>query len=321
MEYVKISGETMGTYYNITCQLSADHSVSRLKDQIDSLLIDINDDVSTYIPTSVISQLNQSSRDFTFSSKEIHFIRNLEASVDLYELTSGFFDPSVMPLVNYWGFGYTPKKAVEAADSVYIDSIMTFVGLDHIGYRIGNQECIISDFTGQLDFSGIAKGYAVDQIGLLLSTLGSDNYMIEIGGELALKGLNSKGELWMIGINTPSSDAQLTDVIEYLSLSNVGLASSGNYRNYHEINGAKYGHTINPHTGYPEMNSLLAVSVVAPDCMTADALATACMTMGFERAIELVDNISGVSACFFVGNADGKIVKIYSNGFIQYVAE
>ncbi len=321
-QYVKISGETMGTYYNVTCEIPTEHAAADVKAALDQLLIDINDEVSTYIPTSTISMFNQAEGSYAVESDKEHFIKNLESSLDYFELTDGYFDPTVMPLVNYWGFGYTPKRPVLQTDSLYIDSIMQYVGFESLDYKISDGHCEMKPFDGQLDFSAIAKGYAVDALSSLLTNqYESKNHMVEIGGEVALRGVNDRDKEWIIGINTPSEEAAITDVIEYLQLSGVGLASSGNYRIYHEVDGQKYGHTINPKTGYPEISSLLAVSVISPTCMESDALATACMVMGYPRAEELINNLDNVSACFFVGQADGSIEKIYSNGFIQYVAE
>jgi len=316
--YNKVTGQTMGTTYNVT--FNSDLSPDEIKASIDQLLVEINDEVSTYIESSIISRFNREEGAFTIAGDQGHFANNLDVSADLYETTGGYFDPTVMPLVNYWGFGYTPKRAVSQVDSVAIDSMMQIVGLDKLSYRKSlSSELVIKPFDGQLDFSAIAKGYGVDQLGILLEQYGVKDYFIEIGGEVLTHGENSKGESWVIGINTPSDDAALTDLIEYISLSDRGLASSGNYRNYYEVGGAKYGHTINPKTGYPEINELLAVSVIAEECMTADALATACMVMGYTKAKDLIASLSEVEACFFTGSEDGSITKNYSNGFIQYV--
>jgi FAD:protein FMN transferase len=319
--YHKISGKTMGTYYSIT--YSGLSEINNVKGKVDSLLVEINDEVSTYISTSIISQFNAAKDSFKVSYTSQHFIVNFEKSLEIYHGSHGYFDPTVMPLVNYWGFGYTPKRAVTQVDSLVIDSLMTMVGFDRIQRKEDRAGSILyrKPAQSQLDFSAIAKGYGVDQVGLLFSNLGSKNYMVEIGGEVVTKGYSERQIPWLIGVNTPSYTAELTDLIEYLSLSGVGLASSGNYRNYHESNGQKYGHTISPKSGFPEINELLAVSVIAPDCMTADALATACMVMGYEKALTFINNMTDVSACFFIGTADGLIKTNYSDGFIQYVAK
>lgn len=318
-EYHKISGETMGTYYTVT--FSSGQNPASVKIKIDSLLVSINDDVSTYIPASTISMFNVSLGNIVVPVSKTHFIVNFLKAKEIYEISDGFFDPTVMPLVNYWGFGYTPHDMVTIVDSMKVDSIIRYVGFQNIKYSLSESAYSFDDNSVQLDFSAIAKGYAVDQVGDLLKSIGSKNYMVEIGGEVVTLGVNPGGQNWVIGINTPKDEAKLTDLIEYLSLTGVGLASSGNYRNYHESKGVKYGHTINPKTGFPEKNELLAVSVIADDCMTADALATACMVMGFEKAQNFINNIDDVSACFFTGAADGSIQTVYSNGFIQFVAQ
>lgn len=310
----------MGTYYSIT--YSGSDSGEGMKLMVDSLLVEINDQVSTYISSATISQFNNAEGAFTVSSDLEHFIANYNKSEELYEMTTGYFDPTVMPLVNYWGFGYTPKRAVTDIDSTRIDSMMHLVGFDKLVSELVSDGLKIRKLPmAKLDFSAIAKGYAVDQIGHLLANHGSQNYMVEIGGEVVTQGLSPRDQPWLIGINTPRADAPLDDLIEYLSLSGVGLASSGNYRIYHEVDGQKYGHTINPLTGYPEINELLAVSVVAKDCMTADAIATACMVMGFDKAQTFINNIGDINACFFIGAPDGTIKTVYSNGFIQYIAQ
>ena len=145
------------------------------------------------------------------------------------------------------------------------------------------------------------------------------NFLVEIGGENKAKGLNQDSLKWSIGLNTPKSDAALNDFILVLELSGQAVATSGNYRNFYTVDGKTYGHTINPKTGYPSLNELLSVSVVAEDCMSADAYATAFLAMGLEKAKLLVEEIDGAEACFFIEGEDGNINKIFSDGFIQYV--
>lgn len=311
-----LSGETMGTYYNIR-YLSTDKSVR--KQTIDSLLVEINDELSTYIPTSTISMVNDTVGELEIDVSKRFFIENFMLSDDLYQLTGGAFDPTVMPLVNYWGFGYEPKRAVTQVDSQRITDIMDAVGWDKLNFELTPSGLRIDKGHAQLDMSAIAKGYAIDVISEVLDEYRLEDYKIEIGGEVRARGYNVKGTAWLLGVSRPEYMADEGDFVEYVALSNAAMASSGNYRNYHEVNGRKYGHTINPSTGYPEMNDLLAVTVIADDCATADALATACMTLGYERALYLIENLNGVSACFFRGDSGGGVKKTYSDGFIQYV--
>jgi len=259
------------------------------KKEVDSILVEINQAVSTYIPDSEISIFNENGvANFTTSNN--HFIKNYFSSVDIYIATENYFDPSVMPLVNYWGFGYTDKKPVLKTDSLAIDSIQNFVGLNkvyHVLSRGGNEPILTlskktSEFKVQLDFSAIAKGYAVDVVSNFLQEKNLKNYLVEIGGELRTNGKNAKGKLWTTAINTPKINAQLTDYEAIIKLNNKAIATSGNYRNFHEVNGEWYGHEINPKTGFPEKSNLLSVTIMSDDCMSADAYAT---TKGFEGTI------------------------------------
>lgn len=314
--YLQIRGETMGTYYKITYKGS---DAKLVQSRVDSLLADINSTVSVYEEDSFISIINKAPAGSKFDSLPDHFAANLERAFFWYSSSSGYMDPSVMPLINYWGFGYTPKRPVTKIDSVVIDSLNRFVGLSQ---WVFSENGLIKKFTQQqLDFGAIAKGYAVDQIASLLSEGGCQDFLIDIGGELRSHGLNNKGGAWVIGISTPKSQAPIEDVQLLIKLENKALASSGNYRNYYEVENRKYGHTIDPMTGYPYQDELLAVSIIADHCIDADAIATACMAMGYVKASTFIDQLTNVSACLLIGEDDGTIQIKYKNGFIQYVIE
>ena len=214
-----------------------------------------------------------------------------------------------MPLVNYWGFGYTEKKAVVKADSILIDSLKRLANFEAFSILIKGDQYHIQkpDAAGQLDFSAIAKGDGVDQIGLFLEAKGIKDYMVEIGGELRARGYQQDSLGWLIGINIPKTEASINSMQAKVALHKMSLATSGNYRNFHEVNGIKYAHTINPHTGYPEKNRLLSASVFAEDCASADALATACMGMGLEKAWKLVNELENVEAYFIYSEEDGSL--------------
>lgn len=309
-----LNGNTMGTTYVITYQSSQDYSA-----KIKLLLEEINNYVSTYIPDSDISRFNNADSVFILrKTGKDHFLINFEKSKKISRNTDGYFDPTLMPLVNYWGFGYQNKEARIEVDSTAVDSLMQMIGFDKIIYNRGKLRK--SNKAVQLDFSAIAKGYAVDEISRLFEKNGVENYLVEIGGEIFAQGLNKKGSEWRLGLNTPKAEAALTDYEIIIKLSGKGMASSGNYRNFYEVDGKKYGHTINPKTGYPSLNELLAATVIATDCMTADAYATAFMAMGLEKAIAIANKNDELVACFFTSNADGIIKREYSDGFIHYVA-
>jgi len=314
--YEILKGSTMGTYYRITTNCI---NQDNLQSSIDSLLIDINSVVSTYEPQSYISIINKSESDVIFKNFPKHFDVNLRSAQYWYNESNGYLDVSIMPLVNYWGFGYHEKKAITHVDSAYVDSIYQLVRLDK--WQIS--ESTVSKYSKgqQIDFSALAKGYAVDKVGELLGAKGCTDYLIDIGGEYIARGLNASGSLWTIGISTPSADAEITDVALVIQLDNQALASSGNYRNYHEVDGRKYGHTLNPKTGYPYQDELLGVSIITEQCIDADAIATACMAMGYRKAVTFIDSLQNVTACFLVGDEDGTIKTKFSNGFIRSVLQ
>ena len=302
----------MGTTFSVVYSSNQD-----LSKEITKLLSDINQEVSTYLPDSDISIFNESEGEYEVKITSDHFYNIWLKSIEVYHATDGFFDPTVMGIINYWGFGYKEKKARLSVDSQMVDSLMKYVGLEKIR---GQKRQLYKSVAGiELDFSGIAKGYAVDAISQMLNAKEVKNYLIEIGGEVYCKGVNDNGEKWRLGINSPRKDAALTDIEFIVELSEKGMASSGNYRNFYIVQGKQYGHTINPHTGYPGKNKLVGVTVLAEDCMTADAYATAYMAMGLSKAMISVNNIDSLEACFFVCE-DGRIInKKYSNGFVQHI--
>ncbi len=321
--YIQIQGETMGTTYNVAY---SDPQERNFKPEIDELLRRLNLEVSTYIETSTISQFNQA--DSTFSLQydpesqsvggyeNLHFLANYRKAREVYERTDGYFDPTVMPLVNYWGFGYAPRKKVEAVDSVIVDSLLQFIGMDKVelvstenGYLLRKARPGV-----QLDFSALAKGYGVDIAARLLADKGVNNFMVEIGGEVAAEGVNPRGEAWKIGINVPREAAALNDIQAAVPLQGQALATSGNYRNFYEVDGRKYSHTINPKTGFPERTPLLSASVFAPDCMTADAYATAFMALGLKRAFELAGQLTEVEAYFIYNMGESLLGTRYTEG-------
>lgn len=327
-KYVKVEGKTMGTTYHITY---SDAQNRNFKPVIDSILVAINLEVSTYIDTSTISKFNQATAgvfDLKTTSEAqkgqpaTHFIANFEAAKNIYEKTAGYFDPTVMPLVNYWGFGYTPKKPVTQVDSVLIDSIMGYVGFDKLEYS-GSQNLSIDkkEAGTQLDFSAIAKGYAVDDLGRFLEKKGIKNYLVEIGGEVRARGKNAAGKFWTIGINVPKEDAAATDFQATAQLENLALATSGNYRNFYEVEGKKYSHTIQPKTGFPERNTLLSASVFAKDCMIADAYATAFMTMGLEKSVTLAEQTPELDAYFIYSDEDGRMKVQYTSNLEKIISD
>jgi len=298
--YQRLNGETMGTTYHLSFR-EAGHPIRQAA--VDSLLEDLNAEVSTYIPGSTISRFNREQDSLQLSGHP-HFAANARAARKVWAQSRGAFDPTVMPLVNYWGFGYTEKKPVTAVDSQKVDSLIRLVGLDKLQFR--SDGLLRKKRSGiQLDFSGLAKGYGVDALAEYLESHGVANYMVEIGGEVRARGRNESGKTWTIGINLPREGAGTSELQAVVLLKDRALATSGNYRNYYDLDGQKYSHTINPRTGFPERNRLLSASVFAPDCMTADAYATAFMVLGPERALDLARRQPDLEAYLIIGTAEG----------------
>lgn len=316
-DYIVLEGQTMGTYYGLKY---ADSLGRNFQVAVDSLLEEINQGVSTYIASSLISKFNQSNATFTLEDTTRgparHFLENYHAAKAVFRQSEGAFDPTVMPLVNYWGFGYTPKRKVMAVDSSTVDSLLHFVGFDKVTLS-GN--VLRKSLPGvQLDFGGCAKGYGVDAICRLIESKGIVNYLVNIGGEVRARGVNGKGEVWVVGINTPEEDAALETIEEVLPLKNRSVSTSGNYRNFYEANGIKYSHTINPHTGFPERTTLLSASVFAPNSLLADAYGTAFMVLGKEKALQLARSMPGIDACLIYGKEDGSLGVEYTQGVKQF---
>jgi thiamine biosynthesis lipoprotein len=320
--FVKINGATMGTTYNLTVTTQDPES---LKKEVDQLLREINAEVNTYLDTSFITKFNQSEKGIALAGKFVgadmpnrHFLMNYYRARMIYDQTKGSFDPTVLPLVSYWGFA-REKREVTKRDQQKIDSLRQYVGMDKVSLDESTRFLAKTAAGVSLDFSAIAKGYGVDAICELFDRKNLNNYYVEIGGEVRTKGESPRNQPWIIGIATPQTDAALTDLKAQVKLSDMALASSGNYRNYYEVNGQKYGHTIDPKTGLPKMTDILSASIFAEDCMTADAYATACMVMGVDAAYELISKTSGVEGYFIFGKKDGTMGVKYTDGTTAFL--
>lgn len=288
---LKISGKTMGTTYNIA-YIEEGYAIQ--KTSIDSLLYAISEkSTSTYSKESTISKFNERQR---LKTDDAHFQTVLDLSKALYKKTNSAFDPTVMPLVNAYGFG--PEEA-QVLEQSQVDSILDFIGLEKIiKAEVGGENEVIiakADPRVQLDFSAIAKGYAVDRVADFMKSHNINNFLVEIGGEVLASGKKSDGSSWNLGVDRPKENAARR-VKAIVSIENQGVATSGNYRNFKIMDGQKVVHTINPSTGKPEISNLLSATILAPDCATADALATACMVMGLEKAKKMISADSEIEA-------------------------
>ncbi len=265
-------GVVWTTDYHITYEAERD-----LGDSIQLILSSLDMSVSPYNKASLITAINENA-----STRTDAYIRRLiNASRTVNEGSGGAFDPTVMPLVNAWGFGYKNGTLPSRAQ---IDSILQFVGLDKV--RLNGETLVKSDPRVMLDFSSIAKGLACDEIGRMLARNGAVNWLVEIGGEVMASGVNKRGTPWQVSVDMPNDEADGKVTHENaltLALDSGAVATSGNYRKWRIEGGNKLSHIIDPHTGDSRAGTLLSVTVIAPDCMTADAWATACMVMGEQQ--------------------------------------
>jgi len=313
----RFSGTTMGTTYQVMYRgLAA--SVEPDQQLVEALLAEVNQSLSTYIDSSVISTINAGSLPGEWFDTDEHFRIVFERSREIYGLTGGAFDPSVGPLVSAFGFG--PDLMDVVPDSSIIDSLVGLVDFESFLLSDSGDSLQKGNGGASLDFSAIAKGYGVDVISEFFDARGTNDYFVEIGGEVRTRGQHPEGRPWRVGIERPSESA-LSDPTtqEIVQLGDAAMATSGNYRNFYVSDGQKYVHTIDPATGYPKISSLLSASVTASSCMTADGLATAFMVMGAERAMAIVEADPTLEAFFVVAGEDGAFLEMQSSGFSAFL--
>ena len=312
-------GAVFGTFYHITYQ-----SDVAMQQGIDSTLQAVDNSLSPFNEHSVITAINNN----TNMSVDPMFEEVFRLSMRVYAMTGGAFDITVAPLVNLWGFGF--KNMGNVSDEK-VDSLLEYVGLDKVRL-VGEKNDTARVFSYKiqkdhpqtmLDCSAIAKGYGVDAVGKYLESKGVENYMVEIGGEVRVRGVNLQGNLWRIGINKPTEDLNGTssEIEEVLQITQLSLATSGNYRNYYEKDGKKYAHTIDPRTGHPVQHSILSSTVIAEDCATADAYATAFMVLGIEEAQKVLAQHPELMAFFIYATPEGTLNEWYSEGIKEFIAK
>ena len=281
-DFQVIQGEAQGTTYTI--QLVGEGEKVNKK-EIDQLLKDFDASLSTYKTNSEISTFNKASFYHAFPDKENYFKSCLEKSQFVYNLSNGAFDPTVFPLIDAWGFYKEIKTPL--LNKAQADSILEFVSFEKnklMVYKFQNDSVILfkRDERMKLDFNAIAQGLAVDFMAKLMANKGYKNFYIELGGEIRVSGTNKEGNKWRIGIDTPKTKGERS-IQEILQVSNKSIATSGNYRKFYEVDGIKYGHTIDPKTGMQAQQTLLSATVVTEECALADGFATAFMVMGLEK--------------------------------------
>lgn len=300
-EYFYNEGGTQGTSYHIIYQNPENKD---LHDSIKSILHRFDLSLSSYIPNSVISKINRNEE----VKLDFHFTEVFQTSLDVYKQSEGLFDITVAPLVNAWGFG--PERKLNM-DKKIVDSLLQVIGMEKVKIVDGRIEK--TDPRVKIDVNAIAQGYSCDVVADFLEDMGVRNYLVEIGGEIVSKGHNAEGNTWRVGIDRPAEGSMIPgqELQAVVELKNRGLATSGNYRKFIEENGVKYAHTINPKTGYPVMSNLLSATIVAKDCMTADAYATVCMVTGLEKSKEIIEKVGGLEAYLIYSDENGEY-KIYA---------
>lgn len=311
-EYLKISGFAQGTTYHITYENSNNQDYSA---DIDSILKAFDKSCSMYDSTSIISRINNN--DPTVEADD-WFIDVFKKSAEVNALSKGALDITVGPVVRAWGFGNAP---IAKHDTAYIDSLLQFVGMDKVkleGRKITKKYPGVS-----LDVNAVAQGYSVDVVSKFFEEKGIKNYLVEIGGEIRCKGTNANNKFWHVGIDKPT-DGNLTpgeELQAIIELNNKSLTTAGNYRKFFVENGVKYGHTIDPKTGFPAKNTLLSATVICDDAITADAWDTAFMVLGLEKSKELLRKLPGIEVYFIYSNPQGEYEVYFSEGVKKMIVE
>ena len=302
-QYFHHQGNIFGTYYNIRYEGSVD-----LHQQIKERLAKFDASLSMFNQQSVIARINRNEMVTTDSL----FERMYHEAQIISQLSNGAFDITVAPLVNLWGFGLKHGNAADVSQTM-IDSVKAYVGYQKV--TLVDHSLLKDDPRITLDASAIAKGYGTDVVADVLREAGCANYLVEIGGEVVLKGVNDKGKPWRVGISRPKTDADGMDegLQHIIQSSDLCLATSGNYLQYYYHEGQRRSHTIDPRTGYPVQHGLLSATVVASSCMRADALATACMVLGEADALKMIEQTDDAACYLIVASGDSLQITVSNN--------
>ncbi len=309
-DYIQLTGEAQGTTYSIIYETN---ETGVLKEEIDSLLLDFDNSLSTYNPGSLISEFN--------ANKEVvpdqNFREVLALSRVMYQKTGQAFNPAIYPIIELWGIERDDSELVEHEDVVRTLEQCRF---DDIQYDSEDTSKLIALNDNMIEFNAIAQGFSVDLVARFLESNGIDNYLVEIGGELFGKGLNQNEGAWKVGVEEPQEEK--TQVGEPLALKieldNKGLATSGSYRKYKMKDGKRLSHTIDPETGYPSTNSLLSVTVIAENAAIADAYATAFMVMGLDKTLEFLEAHAELDV-FLIYDDNGELKSFKTEGLEKLI--
>ncbi len=312
-EYAEINGLTQGTTYHIVVEKSPGIDVMVLRQKIEKLLTEVDNSLSIYNDSSVISLINAGVSDVT----DTLFREVFRSSELVSELSGGLFDITIGPLVKAWGFG---PDAMKRFDETMLDSLLALVGMDKV--HLAGERLVRADPDMFIDVNAIAQGYTVDLLAGLLESEGMVEFLAEVGGEVRTAG-DKRGMGWHVGIDTPADGNYIpgADMQAKVRLDNRALATSGNYRKFFVENGVKYSHTIDPRTGYPVRHTLLSATVIAPECAVADAWATACMVAGTGPAIALIERYDFLEGYLIFSDEKGEMRSWMSEGLRGLIEE
>lgn len=307
--FITAQGVVWTTDYHITYESNND-----LTDSINAVFNAIDASANVYNKSSLVSQFNVDGEVKADSTLSLL----LAEAREVYRLSDGLYDPTVMPLVKAWK---NARKEKRTPSRGYIDSLVTLVGLDKVTIDGGVMKA--SSRGVQLDFSSIAKGLACDEVGRMLERNGVTNYLVEIGGEVVAHGVNDRGTKWRISVDMPTDQAEEVSHASalVLALDGKSVATSGNYRQFAVVDGKRVTHIIDPKTGAAAQSDLLSVSIVAPHCVTADAWATACMAMGTEATREMMDKRTDLGVMTISADSAGNYIVWSNKAFTQVIAE
>ena len=310
-QLINFSGETMGTTYQITIINHSNNELDaiHLQEKIDSLFMHVNNLFSTYTNNSELAQFNNK-MSIVPVKISTEFSELYEKAVSISLSSNGSFDFTVLPLVELWGFGPEFNNS-KIPSKKKITDIMHYTGINKLKYADGYLSKLNKNV--QIDFSAIAKGWGVDQVALFLNDQGFNDYMVEIGGEIRVSGLNNFNLGWSLGISSPEDSE--TGLYTTITVSDLSVATSGNYNNYFTLENTNYSHIINPKIGYPIRHDLVSATIVAEDCATADAIATAVMVKGFNMGLEWINSLPDIECLLIKKNDSGNYISGKSSGF------
>ncbi len=302
-KYITNTGMIYGTYYSIKYESP---NGTDFQKNIDEELNRLTLIFSHYEKNSTISKVNNN----VDTDLEPEFVTCFNRAMEISKITNGAFDITAGPLISAWGFGPEDRQKMTTEK---VDTLKKLIGYERIKLTDNKIEKEFPEMS--INMSAIAKGYTCDLIGEFLNKKGCSNFMVDIGGEVVARGINPKGKVWTIGIREPIENPLKNDLNAALYLSNQAMATSGNYLNFYEQDGKKYAHTIDPSSGYPVQHSLLSATVIANDCMTADAFATSFMVLGKDLGIEIARKVPGLEIYFIYADENGKNQVYMSEGF------